>query len=738
MLTVTKKHPEDKHDHVVFYTTERQVDPDTGEDVEIYIGETSVDKGHSHKVISFTDPVTRQVRLIAQASEEANHTHDIPMEYPYFKKPNKRFAEKTQGDRIAEILELHTSLESRDKDNFDRHAESEEFYAGEQWTEEEIAYLNAHERACLTINKTESYVDELCGYEAEDDTDFMYQPKSQGKQVVADILNIVKKHVENKNDFKKRVRGKIFRDLVIGGKSNLNFRMDYSRDIYGDLILERFPYNKVKYAEHDDDYGRDCPANIKSKKVTLDQAINEYPEAAKKIQQDWKTIENADALVNSVEDGTDYPIYDRDYGYLSREHMNIAYADRQVLILEVNRRSYHSAPIVICMTDGTRYDGFGWRKKDIKRFKEFVFSEVIDRKSPKVRKTVVVGGYIVEDIDPAPLPGDESSVFPVYAKRLGNKYWSKVHSAKDAQLELNKRKSQSVDLANHSLGGVWMYDESTFNGEQRLEQEFTDNVATPNAAIKVFDLSNPPIRKDPAPLPAAVLQAATDADITLRDLFNIKVDPTGSHQSHAHLMEVKRSKLIGNNFLFDAMDGMLRRYGELLLNWIQTYFEPEQIAKIVQADTREEATINGQPAAGYTAQDIIGFLESEDLTRYDVDIVPGKYKESFRLAKLGMFIEMQQSGMGVPYATLIEHLDIPAPEKAKMMQQHQQQQEQAMQESKANRDVEIQKTLIAHGTTPPRIKKEMLDQSKAVMQELQQERQQQNSVGSNGIPNIGG
>lgn len=737
MLSVTSVHIDEdgkQHDHVVFFT---EVSPG------LYEGETSFDAGHSHKITAFTDPQTGKVTIIA-SGEEVGHEHTVANEYPHKKVKRKKFAQKTQGVRIAEILDLFTNLRDLNKDNYDNAQENEEFVRGKQWTEREQEYLDRQERACLVINKTETYVDELCGYGAEDDTDFQYQPKDEGKQEIADLLNIVKRHVENKNDFKRRVRNKIFFDLVVPGTSNLHFRMDYSQDVYGELILERFPWNKVLYAEHEDDYGRDCPAAIKWKRVTRDYALNRYPEAKAKIKEDFKLVDQDELLssVESVEEGTDYPLYGGNYGAINREHLNIAYADKEVLVLEVYRQSFHEAPILVDMYDGKRYDGYGWRKKDLKRFRdsEFPFSSVIERSCPKIRKTVVVGGFIVEDVDPAPIPGNVIPIVPVYAKRVNGIFWSKVSSAKDPQIELNKRKSQGVDLTNSNVGGTWFYDDTTFNGEERLKQEFIDNIAMPNAAIEIADMANRPYREPPTQIPPAVLQGAKDADDTLREVFNIKVQVTGSHQSQAHLLEQKRTMLIGNNFLFDAMDGLLRRYSELLLYWIQTYFEPEQIARIVQADKREEATIQGQPASSFTSEQIMSLLENEDLTRYDIDIIPGKYKESFRLATLDMLLGIQQAGGHVPYATLLEYRGLPAAERDKMLQQYQQLQQQQAQQEQAKNDVEIDKTMAAHGNVSPKIKeryereqKEYDQKRRAEIAQLQQERRQ-NSVGSNGIP----
>lgn len=702
MFTVTSPYynpdTEVEHDHVVFYYKR----PDG-----MYEGVTSMDEDHRHIVVARQDPETGEVILMTDPEEDGtDHSHEITLEYPYNEPVQTKYGKDTHTQRVQDLLRMFFTLKDEEKENHLRFEESEKFYAGEQWTPQELKDMAAKKRAALTINKTETYTDDLHGYLSEDDTDAMYSPKVHGDRAVADILNIVKKHVENRNAI-KTLRSMWALDLIIGGKTNPRLVMDYDRDVNGEMRIERFPWRRVLYGEHTDKTGRDIRSAFTHEWISFDRAASKYPSIEKELRTTYNLLNsNLDSLAAAVttEESDDY---DRKsvsrLPYIPTERKDEIYNSikKEILVVEAYRTVYKNAPVIIDMEDGQRYNGYGWRPKDLARLKDknFVFAKVVPRQQPMIRKTVVVGGIIVDDLDPVDMPGNMISIFPAYAKFVNGKYWGKVHSAKDPQLELNKRRSQSVDAAN-SMGRGWLTDLSTFGGDEDLEANFENAVGQPNFVAKVADLSNPPIQIQEAPVPAGIVQQVQEADNNLREIMNVKVDPTGSHQSFTHFLEMKKTMLVGNNFLFEAMENLLKRLAELMLYWIPAYYSLEQIAKIVKSTSDQEQEIDGKPLVNYSYEEILNLLQNKDLRAYDVDIVSARYSETMRIANMAMFTEARQSGIDIPFETLVEYSSLPKPAIERIMRQYQSQLQRSQQQMQTTKEMEENKALIAQGIIP--------------------------------------
>lgn len=733
MITLTDYQPsinsEEPHNHICHY-----IKTNNG----MYEGQTSEDDGHFHFIETRTNPETGEVMLVAVASEEVSHEHilattseglpRLPKERAK-KEKKKKFSMKTHNDRVSELLELHSVLKSTNIKNIERGIESVEFYSGEQWGEEEREELYAQDRACLTINKTEKYIDEICGYGDDNETDAVYEPRADGKKEVAEIAQILKRQIEADNRFRDTALKNCFFDFATIGWSNIHYYIDYDSDVYGQIKIERFPFQNVYYGTHKE--GEFPETTMLWEKITYQEAVEQYPEAKERIEKEFRLVKDGDidSAISYLQAGEDYPIYDNYPEPLGKDSYVEAYdqAIDSVLVVEVYRTVFYDAPIIIDLVDGNRYDGYDFTKADLKRLKEFDdLVQLVPRKKKKLRKTVMVGGAIVEDIQPVVIPDDKAPVFPVYAKRVNDKVWGKVYSAKDAQMELNKRRSQSIDIANSSSGRGFFYDESTFGNSNNgaNEGQFLEDIAKPSFAIKVASLDNIPVQVSSPGIPQGITQTLINAEENLQEIMNVKVVPTGSHQSHAHFLEQKKTMLVGNAYLFSAIENLLFYHARRMLYWIQMYVNPETAFKML--NIADEEQINGKPVTDYTEQEVIQLLSDADFAKYGVNVIKSKFSETARIATLGSLTELRQAGVAVPDSSFIELQMLPKAERAKMAQAQELQQQQMAENAKVTAQSEENKTLIAKDIIPPAVQRRLEKEAIEVDREKAEEQRQQN------------
>ena len=164
--------------------------------------------------------------------------------------------------------------------------ESEDFRKGNQWDDEVKRKLESNDRAALTINEIGKNMDELFGYQAEQETDIHYLPVGEGDQRVADVLNVVTKVVLNNCNYAREEK-KIFRDQCTPGRGIIHTYMSFDRDIEGDVMVEHFPWDDICYGPHEKEDLSDCEYEVRSKMYSKAKLKQLHPKKADEIENNF-------------------------------------------------------------------------------------------------------------------------------------------------------------------------------------------------------------------------------------------------------------------------------------------------------------------------------------------------------------------------------------------------------------------------------------------------------------------
>lgn len=626
---------------------------------------------------------------------EDGHTHEL-VEYVVKQKKKK----ETDEEIINECLSLYKAGAELISDSKKKGYESERFYKGEQWDDKDKRHLESLSRACLTINEVGKNIDELCGYQMEERTDLRYLPQEGGDQVVADLLNILSKRLLD-SCYYGREESKWFKDQAVVGFGSLLVYMDFKEDIRGEIKVERFPWDCVVYGPHEKEDLSDCEYEIRSKmhsKATLKML---YPKKAAKIEKSFdgffeKEIGGKGKIAG---ENTDYhfAVKIEDYPQtLDGNTQLVDIAKKEFRLVQCTRKIYEPVSVVVSEDENFFFTAFGWEDKDIEAIQTIPSFSVITQTKTRFRVTKFCGNVVLSDENPADLPVQDFFTVPVYAYRQRQEFWGKVEVAKDPQREINKRRSQTIDMMNRMSASFWFYDEDTFpDGEA---ERFRKNSSKPGAMFKVNSLTNKPVKEDGAAYPTALVEIMKMDQDNLQRLMNIMVLQGGANESGTMFLEKKKQRLTGNEFLFDNMAFAKQRLGKLLISLIQRYYDAERIYSIVNTQYKKQAfQLAGQDFKEFTKEQIVDLLENSDLTKNDVIVTESSFSPSTRLGVATVLFELMKNGAPIPPALPLEFIDIPDGIRSRITNTMAEQASQTAETAQNTSNTEIVKTLIAKG-----------------------------------------
>lgn len=658
-------------------------------------GSCSTDAKHSHRV-SFSPPQAPSVDSMTgmQLTPEQpgfwfiepadGHSHE-PSEEFSVKKPKKKY----DDDLAKENRALFRTAETNESDSRKKAEKSEEFYMGEQWDKADKSKLEAVDRAALTINEIEAKIDLLSGYQRQNRSDFRFFPTEGGDGRVADILNVVVKNIIDQNSYEFEETA-VFEDEAITGRGNIHCYLDFTDNMRGDIRIEHFPWKDAYYGPHEKPDASDVEYLIKAKWYSKGRIKNLWPDKAEDIDEDWEAYQQSKDHVTYQKD--QYGNSENTKPEIMTSFVNIA--NKEYRLLEIERKEYRRIPVLSDEGNDYYQNLDGLSEKDISSIETIPDISVVRKPESSVSRTVQAGSVILEKEEET-ADGDFSLV-PVYAKKRGDKWWGKVESVKDPQLEINKRHSQSIDIMNKAAGYGWFYDDTTYANPKDLE-DAKKNLSKPGFHLKVQDSNRPPVKQEGAKFPSELTNMMALDSQKIKEIMNINMEMLGmggQYQSGYALVEQKRQGLIGNEYLFDNLNRSKKRIGKKLVHLIQKAYSPERIMRIVEnQNSKTPVQIGQQPLANYDPQEILTLLKTADLTKFDVVVGMSSFNPTTRMANFLIWADLAGKGIQVPPTVLVDMSDLPDKEKVKQEFERMQQQQQA--QEKAKMDTEIQKTMIA-------------------------------------------
>jgi hypothetical protein len=667
------------------------------------VGTTDSYSEHIHEVIE--DRIEGEDGEVTfanpQVMDAEGHTHELIPFTPSTKKKEKNEAQR--------VILLWKELKQNEADSRKKAAKSWDYMMNDQWDKAVEEKLNAEERSHLTLNNIAPNIRLLSGHQRQNRTDIRYFPVEEGDGRVADILTALVKNITEQTNYPFE-ETLIFEDQAVGGRGVFHIRIDRSKNIEGDIVIEKFPWDEVYFGPHEKFDLSDCEALIKSKFYSKSKLKQLWPNKARDIEKTFDELERLGEKHQRVE-GEQYLIGEgKDFNIHPSDSDLVDLKRKEFRVMELNEKVFESVTILFDPVNDFFFnaDRNGLTSKDIERAKTIEDINSAPQKTHRINQIIVAGNIVLEDgfLDENILPDNDFDIVPAYAVKKGNRFQGKVEDVKDAQDEINKRHSQTSDILNRHASYGWLVDNESFDRPQDQE-DFKQSVSKSGFIAKVKNILRPPIKLEGAKFPSELIGFASTEQEQMQFILNINPELRGFQgqaESGVAIVEKNRQGLLGNEFLFDNLSFAKKIIARKLISYIQEVYTPERIMRILTSKAqREKVDIGGENLrdiadesvqTDLTPEIIMELLENTDLSKHDVVVGESAFTVTNRRANFLIWSQMAQTGTTpVPPSLLVDLSDLPDKDKIKAeiaaMQQQQAESEQA------DRDTEIAKTQIA-------------------------------------------
>jgi len=648
-------------------------------------GITSVNKDHRHNVVPMTtiDPMTGEQRFEGlYAASENNHTHGIE-DYTH---KSLSLESETDEECITRVMDNYDEACKYEEDSIAEGQLAEAMYCGDQWDSATLNDLTEKRRAALTINLTESRLDNLFGYQRANRTEFEFLPMEGGDQRICDILKYrVKAMMEQ--CFYSREESKVFEDCAIAGRGVFHIYDDYDTNISGEAIIEKFNWSECFFAPHEKEDLSDCDYQIKEKWFTK-----------AKMEGIWGKDKVKDLYPESPSTSG---ISSR---HISKLHSTafINVESKKYKVLECLQKIYRKVP-VFAHTSGDVINGDRWYESDIKSVKTIPGFSVIYRTAFTIKKSTICS---VKVLDNTYIEDDYFSLLPVYAKRRKGVFWGKVKGVISLQKLINKTYSQFIDIIAKVANYGYYVDDNTFPSKKE-EADFKQNASSPGAVHKVLDINHVPVKEEGVKFPSEIVNAIAMFNQNMREYLNINLEFQGidsDAQSGVAIQKLVQQQLLGNGYIFDNLSFAKKALGRIIIKKIQKLDSTEKILRIIENQALKGTEIkigneiinpNNPIQYELQKQTIVNLLQEADLSKFDVIVSESAQSPSVLMGNYMLLVEMAKSGIPMNPATIIPFAPLPENTKNQIMKSLNEQQQIEAEKEKAKYDTEIQKTLIA-------------------------------------------
>lgn len=127
----------------------------------------------------------------------------------------------------------------------DKAHQEEEFFAGDQWSEDDREKLRIQQRPIITFNRIVKTINAIAGMQLQNRQEINYEPTEQDDNGFAQVLTQASKWARNKVDAEIE-ESVAFQDCVKIGMGWMETRIDYEVDLDGQIFIERIdPFEMV-------------------------------------------------------------------------------------------------------------------------------------------------------------------------------------------------------------------------------------------------------------------------------------------------------------------------------------------------------------------------------------------------------------------------------------------------------------------------------------------------------------
>lgn len=450
------------------------------------------------------------------------------------------------------------------------------YYLGNQWSLEELAYLNNQRRSSFTYNKIRRLINLVQGYQRKNRLATTVSPVEDSSEITAGIFTDVMQHIMQSSCGYEAISD-AFKGALTTGLCFLSPYVDYRDDpVSGDIKFHLDEWNSVIldpfFTKKD---LSDCSFLTRRKYLSRTEVISLLPDKQDVIESlPW----------GSRDDKFTYMPYARQWGMQKLLNYN-----------EYWRTRWETKDVLVDMITGETREWDGDRKRLQLFRKIYPNIEVIRKPVKSVELGIIVEGELLYyGKDPSGLSDYSFVPFMAIFEPSYDLYSWKIQSlvriVRDPQTELNKRRSKMVDLIDNQLNSGWIAKTNSVSNPQSLYKTGQGQVVFMKPESQMADIQ----RLNPAAIDPSWFQLEAEFDKDIMEIAGVNSELFGMAdndkiETAGILSKMRQSAgLVNLQDLFDSLRESQKLLGRKVLKLIQKNYTPEKIQLITKKQITPE------------------------------------------------------------------------------------------------------------------------------------------------------
>jgi hypothetical protein len=526
------------------------------------------------------------------------------------------------------------------------------FYLGNQWSLEELSYLNNQRRSSFTYNKIRRLVNLVQGYQRKNRLAAVIRPIEGASENTAEMLSDVMQFVMQYSDGYEAISD-AFKGALTTGMSFLSPWIDYRSDpVNGDIKFHRDDWNAVImdpfFTKKD---LSDCSFIARRKFLSRTEVISLLPDKKEVVEAlPW----------GSRDDKFTYMPYARQWGM-----------QKLLNYTEYWRTRWETKEVLVDMMSGETKEWDG-DKKRLKLFKEtFPHIEVIRKPVKSVELGIIVEGELLyygkdpfglNDYPFVPFMAIFEPSYDLYSWKIQ----SLVRIVRDPQTELNKRRSKMVDIIDNQLNSGWIAKTNSVSNPTSLYKSGQGQVIFMKPESQMTDIQ----RLEAPGIHPSLFQLEAEFEKDIMEIAGVNSELFGMAENDqietaGILSKMRQSAgLVNLQDLFDGLRESQRLLGRKVLKLIQLNYSPEKVELITKKRPTDE-------------------FYSKTFAKYDVVVEEGLLTDTQKQSEFIQYSALKAMGVNITDEEIISASSLHDKKKLVERIAAQAQQEQQMQQMQA-------------------------------------------------------
>jgi len=529
-------------------------------------------------------------------------------------------ADSQSDGRIEEAKQFLRLCNDSDSNNRAEALDDVRFAAGDQWPVDVQNSRVLEARPCLTINKLDAYVRQVCNQQRQQRPRIkVHGMNNESDAKVAEIITGITRHIENQSDA-DQAYDHAFEYCVKMGWGYWRVTTDYIRDDSFDqeIYIRRIENPFSVYFDPNSVLpdGSDAEKCLVTTVVSKAVFRKMYPNA--ELDQGFSSRGTGDTESEWV---TKEDIRIAEYFYTEREKA-----------------------MIIQLSDGTTGYSDEMPSKEVLAAAGITVIDKRDTWRKKIKWCKLTAMQILEEGEWA---GKFIPIVPVYGQEVRvddkHKKFGLVRMAKDPQRMYNYWSTALTETVALAPKAKWLLAEGQDEGHEN-EWAMANIKAMPVLRYKQTDIEGrpapAPTRLQPEPPPAGVMSALQGMNQDLQAVVGI-FDPSQLPQGNmsGKALQGQQQQVDMTNFhYYDNLTRSIRHTGRIILDLIPKIYDRERVMRIIGDDGKPEmVTINQQ---GQDEQGVAKVLNDVTVGEYDVVMETGPGYNSKRQEAVDSMVQM--------------------------------------------------------------------------------------------------